>query len=354
MTDATVPAALLLKVGELAKHSGLTVRTLHHYDSIGLLRPSGRSDSGYRLYNGADIERLHGIQALRALGLPLEEIGQLLGDDGAGMPGIVERQLQALDEQIEQATRLRQHLRLVRDKFAHGDQPALNDWLETLGLMSTSGRYFSPEEMELIFSGWRDVEADWRRLIEDIRAEMAAGTAWDDPRVQPLAQRWMTHMHGWMQGNFDLMERWGQMYMAEPRMHTRGLMARAVVDFIEPAVQLRLSLYRRYFTDAQLRSLGLVAVSEWHALRDAVCALQDAGVPPTHPAAWGQAQRWMLLLQRLARGDPAIMEAMRRAYAEEPLLRAGGLVPLEQREYLVQAAQAAQAAAAAAKAAASP
>ena len=336
-----------LKVGELAKHSGLTVRTLHHYDSIGLLRPSGRSDSGYRLYNGADIERLHGIQALRALGLPLEEIGQLLGDDGAGMPGIVERQLQALDEQIEQATRLRQHLRLVREKFAHGDQPALNDWLETLGLMSTSGRYFSPAEMELIFSGWRDVEADWRCLVEDIRAEMAAGTAWDDPRVQPLA-----HMHGWMQGNFDLMERWGQMYMAETSMHTRGLMARPVVDYIEPAVQLRLSLYRRYFTDEQLRNLGPVTVSEWHAVRDAVCALQDAGVPPTHPAAWAQAKRWLQLLERMARGDPAVMDAMRRAYEGEPLLRAGGLVPTAQREYLMQAGQAAQAAAAAAKAAA--
>lgn len=354
MTQATLPSGLLLKVGELAKHSGLTVRTLHHYDSIGLLRPSGRSDSGYRLYNGADIERLHGIQALRALGLPLEEIGQLMGDGGAGMPGIVERQLQALDEQIEQATRLRQHLRLVREKFSQGDQPALADWLETLGLMSTSGRYFSPAEMELIFSGWREVEADWRGLVEDIRAEMTAGTPWDDIRVQPLAQRWMTHMHGWMRGNFDLMERWGRMYMAEPSMHTRGLMARAVVDYIEPAVQLRLSLYRRYLTEEQLRGLAHVTVAEWHALRDAVCALQDAGVPPTHPSAWGEAQRWVQLLQRMARGDPAVMEAMRRAYAEEPLLRAGGLVPMAQREYLVQAGQAAMAAAAAARAAATP
>jgi DNA-binding transcriptional MerR regulator len=349
MTQATLPAGLLLKVGELAKHSGLTVRTLHHYDSIGLLRPSGRSDSGYRLYNPDDVARLPGIQALRGLGLPLEEIGQLLGDGGTAMPGIIDRQLQALDEQIEQATRLRQHLRLVREKFSQGDQPALNDWLETLALMSTSGRYFSPEEMELIFSGWRDVEADWRCLVEDIRAEMDAGTAWDDPRVQPLAQRWMTHMHGWMHGNFDLMERWGKMYMAEPSMHNRGLMARAVVDFIEPAVQLRLSLYRRYLTDEQLRSLGHVPVSEWHAVRDAACALQEAGVPPSHPAAWGQALRFQQLLQRMARGDPSLQEAMRRAYTEEPLLRAGGLVPLAQREYLVQAAEAAQAAAVAAK-----
>ena len=56
---------MLLKVGELAKRSGLTVRALHHYDSIGLLHPSGRSESGYRLYSRDDVARLHGIQTLR-------------------------------------------------------------------------------------------------------------------------------------------------------------------------------------------------------------------------------------------------------------------------------------------------
>ena len=49
---------MLLKVGDLAKRTGLTVRALHHYDSIGLLRPTGRSDSGYRLYSRDDVARL--------------------------------------------------------------------------------------------------------------------------------------------------------------------------------------------------------------------------------------------------------------------------------------------------------
>lgn len=91
--------ASLLKVGELAKRSGLTVRTLHHYDEIGLLKPSGRSDGGYRLYDRADVERLHAIQALRSLGLALDDIGNLLSGDGASLPTIVERQLRALDVQ---------------------------------------------------------------------------------------------------------------------------------------------------------------------------------------------------------------------------------------------------------------
>ncbi|HSH66467.1 MAG TPA: MerR family transcriptional regulator, partial [Bacteroidia bacterium] len=70
----------VLKVGELAEKAGLTVRTLHHYDEIGLLVPSRRSASGYRLYDEADLQRLRDILLFRQLGLSLEAIRQLLED----------------------------------------------------------------------------------------------------------------------------------------------------------------------------------------------------------------------------------------------------------------------------------
>ena len=63
---------MLLKVGDLARRTGLTVRTLHHYDEVGLLKPSGRSDAGYRLYSQADVQRLHGIQTMRQMGIKLK------------------------------------------------------------------------------------------------------------------------------------------------------------------------------------------------------------------------------------------------------------------------------------------
>ena len=96
---------MLLKVGELARRSGLTVRALHHFDDIGLLKPSGRSEAGYRLYNQDDAARLHGIQALRHLGLPLKEIGAMLAGDGRAMPMIVARQIRALDHEIAHCPR---------------------------------------------------------------------------------------------------------------------------------------------------------------------------------------------------------------------------------------------------------
>src|SRR6202007_1246530 len=67
-----------LKVGELARRTGLTVRTLHHYDEIGLLRPSLHTDSGHRLYTGADIARLQQVLSLRQLGFSLEEVRDCL------------------------------------------------------------------------------------------------------------------------------------------------------------------------------------------------------------------------------------------------------------------------------------
>jgi len=71
-----------LKVGELARTSGLSIRTLRFYDHIGLLTPSRRSPAGHRLYDDADVRRLYRICLLRDTGLPLAEIGRALYEPG--------------------------------------------------------------------------------------------------------------------------------------------------------------------------------------------------------------------------------------------------------------------------------
>lgn len=68
------------RVGELAKATGLTVKTLHHYDEIGLLKPSGHTDAGHRLYTKRDLARLQQIVSLRSLGFALDQIGAALED----------------------------------------------------------------------------------------------------------------------------------------------------------------------------------------------------------------------------------------------------------------------------------
>lgn len=143
---------MLMKVGELARSTGLTVRTLHHYDEIGLLKPSGRSEAGYRLYGDADVARLHGIQALRQMGLPLAEIAPLL--EGVQAPeAIVSQQIHALDHQIRQAGELRERLVLLPDVLLKGESPRAEDWVQSLSLMATYGRYFSAREHPLLVAG---------------------------------------------------------------------------------------------------------------------------------------------------------------------------------------------------------
>lgn len=139
-----------LKVGELAKRSGLTVRTLHHYHAIGLLTPSARADNGYRLYDHHDIARLHQIQALRRFGLSLAEIGDYLNQPDAPLVELVElvaKQIASLDRQLAQTAQLRERLVHLHAQLAAGTEPELADWLTTLELMTVYDKYFSEEEL---------------------------------------------------------------------------------------------------------------------------------------------------------------------------------------------------------------
>lgn len=89
-----------LKVGEVAGMSGVTVRTLHHYERIGLLVPAGRSAAGYRLYSESDCERLSRILYYRELGFPLDDIAALLDDAARDRYAHLERQHTLLRERL--------------------------------------------------------------------------------------------------------------------------------------------------------------------------------------------------------------------------------------------------------------
>src|ERR1700754_2408030 len=100
-------------VGELAAQTGLTVRTLHHYDEIGLARPSQRTAAGHRRYTDPDVRRLHRVVALRGFGFTLAEIGALLDATEPDPRELVRRQLDQANEQIARTTRLRDRLDAV-------------------------------------------------------------------------------------------------------------------------------------------------------------------------------------------------------------------------------------------------
>ena len=97
------------RIGQLATATGLTVRALHHYDHVGLVRPSGRTPAGHRLYDESDVQRLYQVLALRQLGLSLDAIGKVL--DGASSIQALLTQLRAcLDRQLVAMRTLRAQL----------------------------------------------------------------------------------------------------------------------------------------------------------------------------------------------------------------------------------------------------
>ena len=135
-------------VGDVAKVTGLTVRTLHHYDEIGLVVPNGRSASGYRLYSDADLERLHRVCTYRDLGFTLDEIAKLLQDS----------------EQTQVADQLRKQHAFVVEQMAHLQE--VKTTIETMIEAESMSIQLTTEEKFEVFGqsdpSQFDVEAEQR------------------------------------------------------------------------------------------------------------------------------------------------------------------------------------------------
>lgn len=118
-------------IGEVSERSGITTRMLRHYDSIGLVSPSGRSPSGYRQYSDDDLRRLFYVEGLRSLGLGLREVAEALTDLSFHPKRMVEQLIAGTRERLRRDQELLERLNRVRAS----DPAAWSDVLHTIGLM---------------------------------------------------------------------------------------------------------------------------------------------------------------------------------------------------------------------------
>ena len=133
------------RIGELARETGLTVRTLHHYDQLGLLSPLSRTEGGHRCYTSGDVRRLHRIVALRSLGISLEEIGTLL--DGEPDPtGLLRRQLDVVEERIRKASDLRARLLDVLNNLGRNAEPSTQQLMPLIEETVAMNEPMTPEQ----------------------------------------------------------------------------------------------------------------------------------------------------------------------------------------------------------------
>ena len=156
MTETTVHEDLT--VGRVADLVGVSVRTLHHWDAIGLVRPSGRSWSGYRLYDAEDVARIHRVLVYRELGLALAQIGEILDDPSVDPREHLQRQRTLLEERIRRLERTAR---------------AVDEMIERTDMTHENGIRLSAEEQARIFG------ADWDPAHQDEARERWGGTeAW--------------------------------------------------------------------------------------------------------------------------------------------------------------------------------
>lgn len=134
--------------GTLAAAAGITVRTLRHYEQIGLLTPSARTDAGHRVYSTEDVTRLYRILCLRHLGLSLDEVGATLESTSGDLASVVRRHIEELDREIAAQQRLRGRLRDVLAALSETDAAVpIGQVIGVLEGMTMLDRYLTPEQL---------------------------------------------------------------------------------------------------------------------------------------------------------------------------------------------------------------
>lgn len=195
------PSEIDLRVGEMAERAGVTVRALHHYEAVGLLRPR-RTAAGHRRYGAAEAERLQQITSLRALGLGLEAVGAALEAPDFDPAAVVARQRAGLDAEASRLAALAERLaaleRLLRLRAETGAPVDPDTFLSLTRAMNDIETHYTPEQLRRLAERRREigddqvraVEAEWPRLFEALGREMDAAADPADPAVQRLVDRW--------------------------------------------------------------------------------------------------------------------------------------------------------------------
>jgi DNA-binding transcriptional MerR regulator len=212
-----------LKVGALAKRAGVTVRTLHHYDRIGLVVPTARSGAGHRLYGERDVRRLTQVVLLRGLGMSLDEIGRALGAGGRGhtIRELLRRRAALLRERVRAESELCERMEgLLRMMQTQRGSVAASDFLDLLEMITMTESYYTPEQLAQLKNrrevvgeeAIKSAERQWPELIRNMIAEMSAGTDPADPRVQLLARQWKQLVESFTGGDPGIAQSLGKIW----------------------------------------------------------------------------------------------------------------------------------------------
>ncbi|MBT8162328.1 MULTISPECIES: MerR family transcriptional regulator [Arthrobacter] len=188
-------------IGELAEACGVSVRALHHYDEIGLLRASRRTASGHRRYTEQDVRRLYRIRGLQMLGLQLAEVGSTLEspvDDLMSLRTLLENQLAHVRRQADQLKELEGRIGQMLTRLDGPAMPAPELFMSTLEMIAMLENHFTPEQRQELAARRAVLGADkiedakrrWVGLMEEGLGYVRDQTPVSDPAVRSWARAW--------------------------------------------------------------------------------------------------------------------------------------------------------------------
>lgn len=206
----------LYQASEFARMTGVTVRTLHHYDRLGLLKPAGRTAAGYRLYAEHDIARLQQIVTLKFIGLPLKQIKSLLDHNALDLQATLRLQREILGERRRQIESAIEAIERAEQHIASGRElpgEALRKIIEVIEMQNNWDwvkRYYTEEQLaELAERGTPEVlergEREWAALIREVNQAVSEGVDPSSERAQALAARWKVLIEEFTGGNPEIL-----------------------------------------------------------------------------------------------------------------------------------------------------
>ncbi len=232
-------------VGSVAALTGLSVRTLHHYDHIGLVVPSVRTSAGYRGYTDADIERLHLVLAYRAAGLGLDKIGVLLDDPEVDELTRLQRQHALLLERADDLQHTIEALEALMDAHRSGIQLTAQEQVEIFGTTAFGEEYAVEAEQrwgdtdawkqsqrraaQLTKQDWIDIAAEGDALLQDLAAAKRSGVRPGSAEAAALAARHRAAIERFYPCGGEMHRGLVETYLADPRFT-------AYYDDVEPGL----------------------------------------------------------------------------------------------------------------------
>jgi len=235
------------RVKEFAELAGTTVRALHHYDRLGLLKPR-RTQAGYRLYSLRDLERLEQIVALKFLGIPLRQIKTLLDHTALDLPDALRLQRRVLEDKRRLLDRAIGAIRDAEKAMRPGqsaDAALLKTIIEVIEMqdnMNWSKKYYSEEAQAKIEdrkSLWSPalqerVTREWTELFRDVEAAIARGENPAGAKAQSLAERWKRLVEGFTGGDAEITSGLRKLYA--DRAEWPGQFQQQMAPFSNPKV----------------------------------------------------------------------------------------------------------------------